>query len=400
MKNLDVIKNMDELRLNLFNSLQADDVKAQEEAFMNFADGLQNAIMEQAKAEISNQNTAYVDEQILINRGTLKPLTSEEKKYFNAVIERKGLDNVDQAFPKTIIQDIYRYLKEEHPLLSKIDMQNTEVLAQYIVGRPTKAKAFWGKICEDIKQMILDGFDVIDIKSSRLSGFVPVCKGMLELGPDWLANYVITFIQEIMSASLELAIVQGTGKEQPIGMIKKLSGATDSVYPDKDKVTLTDFKPKSLAGIRAGLAKAKTDTGDVVIIVNPMTYCEKVFHNLAYQTVNGTWVLDTLPTGEKIIKTYACPENTLIFGDPKNYFLGVASDVRIDKYTETLAIEDMDLYIAKFYGYGLAKDKNAFFVADVSTVDGATVATLEAHANNTGNNADSIIVKTTQNPGV
>ena len=400
MKNLDVIKNMDELRLNLFNSLQADDVKAQEEAFMNFADGLQNAIMEQAKAEISNQNTAYVDEQILINRGTLKPLTSEEKKYFNAVIERKGLDNVDQAFPKTIIQDIYRYLKEEHPLLSKIDMQNTEVLAQYIVGRPTKAKAFWGKICEDIKQMILDGFDVIDIKSSRLSGFVPLCKGMLELGPDWLANYVITLIQEIMSASLELAIVQGTGKEQPIGMIKKLSGATDSVYPDKDKVTLADFKPKSLAGIRAGLAKAKTDTGNVVIVVNPLTYWEKVFPNLAYQTVNGTWVLDKLPTGEEIIKTYACPENVLIFGDLQNYFLGVASDVRIDKYTETLAIEDMDLYIAKFYGYGLAKDKNAFFVADVSTVDGATVATLEAHANNTGNNADSIIVKTTQNPGV
>lgn len=400
MKNLDVIKNMDELRLNLFNSLQADDVKAQEEAFMNFADGLQNAIMEQAKAEISNQNTAYVDEQILINRGTLKPLTSEEKKYFNAVIERKGLDNVDQAFPKTIIQDIYRYLKEEHPLLSKIDMQNTEVLAQYIVGRPTKAKAFWGKICEDIKQMILEGFDVIDIKSSRLSGFVPVCKGMLELGPDWLANYVITFIQEIMSASLELAIVQGTGKEQPIGMIKKLSGATDSVYPDKDKVTLADFKPKSLAGIRAGLAKAKTDTGNVVIVVNPLTYWEKVFPNLAYQTVNGTWVLDKLPTGEEIIKTYACPENVLIFGDLQNYFLGVASDVRIDKYTETLAIEDMDLYIAKFYGYGLAKDKNAFFIADVSTVDGATVATLEAHANNTGNNADSIIVKTTQNPGV
>ena len=248
--------------------------------------------------------------------------------------------------------------------------------------------------------MILDGFDVIDIKSSRLSGFVPVCKGMLELGPDWLANYVITFIQEIMSASLELAIVQGTGKEQPIGMIKKLSGATDSVYPDKDKVTLADFKSKSLAGIRAGLAKAKTDTGNVVIVVNPLTYWEKVFPNLAYQTVNGTWVLDKLPTGEEIIKTYACPENVLIFGDLQNYFLGVASDVRIDKYTETLAIEDMDLYIAKFYGYGLAKDKNAFFVADVSTVDGATVATLEAHANNTGNNADSIIVKTTQNPGV
>ena len=37
----------------------------------------------------------------------------------------------------------------------------------------------------------------------------------------------------------------------------------------------------------------------------------------------------------------------------------------------------MELFIAKWYGYGLAKDKNAFFVADVSGVTGATVPPLE-----------------------
>lgn len=400
MTNIEQMKNMDTLRAELFASMQTDDVKAQETAFNNFAQGLQNEIIAQAKQEITNQNTAYTDEQILINRGVLKPLTSEEKRFFNEAIQRKGFDNIEQVFPKTIIQDVFKNLKEEHPILSRIDMQNTDALTQIILSNPTKAKAFWGPICEDIKQMILSGFRVIDIKSSRLSGFVPVCKGMLELGPNWLANYVITIIKEIMSASLELAVIQGTGKNEPIGMMKKLSGANDSVYPDKDKVVVGDFKPKTLAGIRAAMAKAKTDTGNVCVFVNPETYWAKVFHNLAFQTVNGTWVNTTLPTGEEIIKSYAVPTDRLIFGDPKNYLLGVAGNVRIDKYIETLAIEDMDLFIAKFYGYGLAKDQNAFFVADITTVEGATVPALETHANNTGNNKDSIITGNTTTVGV
>ena len=400
MINIEQVKNMDTLRAELFASMQTDDIKAQETAFNNFAQGLQNNIMEQAKREITNQNIIYTDEQILTNRGVLKPLTSEEKKYFNAVIERKGFENIEQAFPKTIIQDVFKNLREEHPILSRIDMQNTEALTQIVLSNPTKAKAFWGPICEDIKQMILSGFNVIDVKSSRLSGFVPVCKGMLELGTNWLANYVITIIKEIMTASLELAVVQGTGKNQPIGMMKKLSGANDSVYPDKEAVTVADFKPKTLAGIRGAMAKAKTDTGNVCVFVNPETYWAKVFHNLAFQTVNGVWVNSTLPTGEEIVTSYAVPTDKLIFGDPKNYLLGVAGDVRVDKYVETLAIEDMDLYVAKFYGYGIAKDQNAFFVADISTVETATIPQLETHANNTGDNKASTITGTTKTVGV
>ena len=400
MKNLDNIKNMDTLRAELFASMQTENQEEQEQAFMNFAEGLQNAIMEEAKETMSAYNQSVTDEKILISRGAMQALTSTEKKYFNAVIQRKGFEGVEEAFPKTIIAEVFKNLKQEHPLLSKIDMQNTEGLAQLVAANPIKATAFWGPICEDIKQIILDGFKVLDIKSSRLSGFVPVCKGMLELGPNWLAQYVITVITEIMAASLELAVVAGNGKNQPIGMMKKLSGATDSVYPDKDKVVMADFKPETLAGIRAAMAEAKTDTDEVCVVVNPKTYWAKVFAGLVFRAQDGEWVRDRLATGEQIIKSYAVPADTLIFGDPKNYLLGVAGETRIDKYDQTLAIEDMDLYIAKFYGYGLAKDKNAFFVADIATAPGATVPQLEKHVKNTGDNKDSIITKTNEVPGV
>lgn len=400
MKNLDKITNMDTLRANLYATMQNGSEEEQKQAFLDFTEGLQNEIMNSAKANIDAYNVLNNDERTLQNRGLRKQLTSQEIKYFNEAIQRKGFDNIETIFPKTIIEEVFKTLKEEHPILSRVDMTNVDILTQYITSKPTKATAFWGAICEDIKQMILNGFEIIDIKSSRLSGFVPVCKGMLDLGPQWLANYVITVITEIMSASLELAIVQGTGKNQPIGMMKKLSGATDSVYPDKQRVSIDKLDAKNLGAIRGALAEAKTDTGNVVILVHPATYWSKVFPQLAFQTQMGTWVTDKLPTGEEIIKSYAVPKETLIFGDLKNYFLGVASNVKIERYKETLAIEDMDLFIAKFYGYGLAKDKNAFFVADITGIQGGTIPQLEVFAKNTGDNKDSTITNTTENLSV
>lgn len=370
-------EKMENLRKEFFNAMVSGDEKAQETAFLNFAKGLENSIMEKANSKVENFGNAYSDEQILINRGTVKALTTQEKKYFNAVVERGGFENVEEYFPETIIQDVFKKLTTEHPLISRVDARSTSALTKYIFAKPNEATAFWGPICEDIRQMILAGFQEVNLKSSKLSGFVAICKGMLELGPTFLAEYVITLIYEIMATALETAIVAGTGKEQPIGMTKKLSGAIDSVYPDKEKISLTDLTETSLAGIRGALAKAKLDSSGVAVMVNPVTYWSKVFTNLVFRADTGTFVLDKLATGEEIIQSYAVPEDTLIIGDPKNYFLGISGGVRINEYDQTLAIEDMQLYVAKFYGHGMAKDPNAFFVADVSEVPGAEIPKLE-----------------------
>lgn len=399
-KNLLSDEKRDEVIKNLFDALTAGDDESQKEAFKNFTDMLQSAIIEEAERHIDNMGNTITDEKILADRGILKPLTSAEKKFYNAVIEKKGFENVEEVMPQSVFEEVFKRLKEEHPILSKIDIQNVGALTKYIFANPTKARAFWGTIDADIKQIILEAFEEVEIRSAKLSGFVPVSKGMLELGPVWLSNYVTTLMYEIMSASLELAIIQGDGKNQPIGMMKKLSGATDSVYPDKEKITIADLTPKSLAGIKAAMAKAKLATTGSCVFVNPITYWAKVFHNVAFRTQDGVWVNTKLPTGDDILTSYAVPEDVLIFGDPSNYFVGISGEVRIDKYTETLAIEDMDLYIAKFFGYGIAKDKNAFFVADIATIESATVPELEKHKNNTGNNKDSIITKTTVKQGV
>lgn len=362
MKNPDATK--EQKQQELFTALISGDEQAQQQAFFDFTQQIQDEILEKAETKaLQNQDNA-----ILAQRGLMKPLTSQERAYFNAVIERKGFEGIDQAFPTTVITDIMARLKKEHPLISAVATIDADVLGRYITFKKNNARAFWGQMCGDIKQIILDGFLSLDLKSARLAGFIPVCKGMLELGPEWLAQYVITVLSEIMAITLEEAIVNGDGKDKPIGMTRMLSGAVDGAYPERKTLDLKTvagadktFNPLVLGSIRGKMAEEGWDSSNVSIILNPQTYWSFVAPILAQRSVsNGTWDLDRMPFGEKIIKSYAVPKDIAIVGDPKNYILGVSGDMRIDRYKETLAIEDMDLFIAKLYGWGTPKAELAY----------------------------------------
>ncbi|SFH68666.1 phage major capsid protein [Pisciglobus halotolerans] len=391
MKNFDFVKNtLATQRQAVVDALKTDDADAQSKAFNDLFAGIQEATMEEAKAYMDKFGNDYNDERVLSERGLQRTLTSNEKKYFNAVVEKQTFEGIEEVFPVTIVADVFKNLTTEHPLLSRVDAVATGALMKYVYADPTKATAFWGRVPDDIKQILLGAFKSINLETSKLSGYIALPKGFFELGPNWLAQYVVTTLQEIMQATLEVAIVDGNGKEQPIGMTRKLSGSVDGVYPAKDKIEVTDFSATTLAGIHAALAKAKTDNGRVAMLVNPQTYWSKVFPKLSFQDQNGNWVVTGLVTGDEIIESHAVPENTAIFGVPENYFLGVAGDVRVTRYDQTLAIEDYDLFVAKFFGNGVAKNENAFFVADLAEMDGATIPDLEGKAD----------VKKTNNLGV
>ncbi|HEL1556025.1 TPA: phage major capsid protein [Streptococcus suis] len=379
LKNLDLqTPSMAEAREKLFAALRTDDVEEQKNAMNTFMIGLEASVNEQAKDYLAQHQDEVLDEAILAERGLRRKLTSAERKFFAAAVEKQKIDGLDKRFPETIVEDIYHNLKQDHPIISLVDVQEGTVKTKFVYGDSTKKRAFWGNIPSDIKQILLDAFNELDISVSKLSGFIAIPKGYYELGPAWLANYVIVFLQEVMAAALEEAIVNGDGKGKPLGMMRKLSGDSGGVYPEKTPVTLADLKPKSLAGIRAALSKAKTDNGVVSVLVNSTDYWSKLYPNLAFQTQAGVWVTTQLPTGEQIITSHAVPENRMIFGVMFNYLLVTASDVEITEYKETMAIEDMDLHIAKFFGKGIAKNENAFIVADISTMDGATIPDLDS----------------------
>lgn len=342
-------------------------VENYENNMVHFQDLMNTTIREANRA-----NEQQWDASVLASRG-VRVLTNEEKKFYNAAIDVQSFDGVSALVPPTVYERVFEDLALDHPLLSRVNFQRVGASTQWVVRKDGSTTAFWGDVCDDIKEMVDHGFETIEQGMYKLSGFLVVCKAMFELGPEWLDRYVRAFLTEIIAAELENVIVTGTGNKQPIGMIKELNGAvTAGVYPDKAVVVLTDFTPSTIGKeILAPTTKGGTRryTG-VTLIVNPLDYAAKFFALGAKQSGDGTWTYDNFSVpGLDIIQSPAVPLHRLIAGNPKDYFMGVAGESKLESTDVLRMIEDQRLYLVRQLANGRPLDADSFTVFDIENTE-------------------------------
>ena len=369
LKNPDLDKGIDlEIQEKIKNAIESADSEEFAKVQMELATIIQNRILQEAK---SAKNEDINDNAVMIQRG-LNPLTREEKEYYNEVIGTGGFAGVEKLMPPTIFERVFEDLKKNHPLLSKIKFENTTASTEWISRNNDAEAAWWGTLTSAITKKLEVAFKKEKTELYKLSAFVPVCKSMLDLGPAWLDKFVREILMESLAVALELAIVAGTGKEQPIGMIKNLSGAViEGVYPDKTAKAITDLKPATLGKeIMAPLTKNGTRTvASVLMIVNPVDYWEKIFAATTMLTNTGTYVYGVLPIPAEIIQSVAVPSGKMIAGMAKDYFMGVGSTQKIDYSDQYKFLEDERTYMAKQYANGKPQDNESFLLFDITGLE-------------------------------
>ncbi len=143
-------------------------------------------------------------------------------------------------------------------------------------------EAAWGKLCDEIIKELLSGFETIDMMLLKLSAFIPVCKAMLDLGPEWLDSYVRQVLYEALANGLEAGIIVGDGNGKPIGMNRQVGDTvtvTGGVYPEKNKITVDNFNAETIGNLISLIAVDKNgkprDVRDLILVVNPQDYFQK-----------------------------------------------------------------------------------------------------------------------------
>lgn len=356
-----------QIRSQIKEALEGDNTEAATEALVRMAQGIQENILKEAR-NIANNEAA--DRAILNSRG-MSQLTSEEKRYYEAVIEKRGFTDLEVTLPKTIFDRVFEELERDHPLLNKIAFQNTTAVQEWILRKSECEAAWWGKLTDAIKKELDHGFEKEKTELYKLSAYMPVAKAMLDLGPEWLDRYVRAVLSEAISLALEEAIIAGTGKDQPIGMIKDLKGSVvEGVYPNKEATVLEDFKPITLGKkIMAPLTKeGKRAVPNVLILVNPLDYWEKIFAATTVLTTNGTYVYGVLPIPADIVQSTAVPKGKLLAGMGKDYFMGVGSSQKIEYSDEYKFLDDERTYMTKMYANGKPVDNDSFLVFDIENM--------------------------------
>jgi len=324
------------------------------------------------------------DESILERRG-IRQLTANEKKYWQAFIDASKKPNVKQeitnisiAMPETIITDVYRELTQEHPLLAEINFQFSSFSTKWIVSDHTKQTAAWGEITAEITKEIVSAFQEYDMQQFKLSAFFVLSKPMLELGPEWIDNYVRAVLYDSLASALEAAIVSGDGANKMIGFdrdIHKGVSVTEGKYPQKTAVKLKSFRPKEYGAVLAKMAKTEKGNqrkfSSVLLICNMTDYLTKIMPASTVSTNIGTYTKDVFPFPTKTVISNEIAEGKALLALPNEYFagLGTSKDGKIEYDDSVRFFEDQRAYAIKLYGNGRPYDNTVAVLLDISELE-------------------------------
>lgn len=350
------------------------------EAMMEQAAQKATAAMEQKLEEA--QQTA--DNAVLANRG-VRQLTSVERTYYQAVMDamrserpRQALENINLTFPVTVVNSVFDELRERHPLLNRIDFQNASGSYKILVDNSEGQSAVWGDLCDEIVKEVSAGFSVVDASLLKLSAFMLVCKPGMELGAEWLDNYVRGILYNTLANGLENGIVNGNGNKQPIGMIRQVGegvAVVGGVYPEKEPITVTDFGMTTLGKLISMMAVNNGKTRavrDLILLVNPFDYYDKVAAATTIMAPDGSY-RTTLPYNIEVIQSSAVAMGKAVLGMANRYFAaaGISKDGRIEYDDSVKFLDDKRAYLIKAYANGMPKDNNAFLYLDITNVQPA-----------------------------
>ena len=349
-----------------------------------------DAITEKVKTDSEMYST---DKNVLAQRG-YRQLTSEETEFYqNLVKAGKASDpkqaftdligSVDNGMPETVIEDVYRDLIEEHPLLDKITFQNVKYLTKWLLNDHTRQKAAWGEINSEITQEIESAFKGVEITLLKLTAYAVIPKDMLDLGPTFLDNYIRTILKEALYVALEKAIVSGCGKGEPIGMNrdihKGVSFSTETGYPEKEAIKVINFEPASYGPLVAKLAVAENGRmrsfDEVLMICNQVDYLNKIMPATTVLNTGGTYSRDLFPFPTEVVRSNEVKTGQAILCLPEEYFfgLGESKDGTIEFSDEFKFLQDARTYKIKLHGNGRPYDNTVAIVLDISALDPAYI---------------------------
>ncbi|MEY6548774.1 phage major capsid protein [Listeria monocytogenes] len=356
--------NYEEKRTAFVNAIKNEETQeTQNKAYVEMVDAMAADIMDQAKKEARQEADQYISAS-----RTDKNITNEEIKFFNDINKEVGYKE-ETLLPQTVVDEIFEDLTTEHPFLASIGMRTTGLRTKFLKSE-TSGLAVWGKIFGEIKGQLDATFSEEESIQNKLTAFVVVPKDLENFGPVWVKRFVVTQIEEAFAVALESAFIIGDGKDKPVGLTRKVGKGTnvvDGVYPEKvasgtltfasSKVTVNELTDVYKYHSVKENGKPLNVAGGVTLLVNP-TDAWDVKKQYTSLNANGVYVT-ALPYNLNIIESLFVPEKKAISYVAKRYDALVGGALNISTFDQTLAFEDLNLYAAKQFAYGKAKDEKA-----------------------------------------
>lgn len=326
---------------------------------------------------VEQSNKAESDKEYAKTLG-LRTLNKEEKEFFEALKNdpRQAVTgNQVDMLPSTFIDVTLEDIKKESKLLNYINFAPANV-KKWITASKTGAYS-WGALTDKIKGELTASFAVLDMEVCKLTVYLVLPKAIRDLSLPFVEKYCREILREQLNDGLEYGALQGTGKNEPIGMYKQIAKTNeDGTHQDKAiNANMTSFKPKALAPAKKYLTKNGNRTIDKLVLVchpnDEADYVAPAIYDDEGRMVSSYKNLDVVQCSNN-------PQGKAALIIPKKYTMGLTG-LGFKDYDQTMAMDDADVIIGKGYANGRASDDNIAFIFDVTKLEEyvPTIKTIE-----------------------
>lgn len=351
--------------------------------------GYSESIANELRAEFEQYGPS-IDAAAMESRG-YRVLTAKERAWYEKVsqalrgakteqafIDIIGTGDQDTLMPPTIIQDVFSDIQKESKLLAKVGSQYVGYATKFIMNDASIQMGAWGKVTDAITKEIEGAIKVISMEQSRYTAFCIIPLDVLDMGPEFVDAFIRALMAESMLYGLEQAVVNGSGVNMPIGMMRDPEGSFNQTtgYPAKTAVKVTSFAPAEYGELLADLAETPTGRqrvfDEVILVTNMSDYLTKIMPATTVQSTMGGYVSNVFPFPTDPIPCAAVPTGKAVLGIPKLYKLGIGGSRNGIEYDDSFKfLDDCRTFKAIQHAAGRPYDDASFIVLDISDLDPA-----------------------------
>lgn len=315
----------------------------------------------QAQAIKANSDSDYA------SKLGLRVLSKEEESFYEKFKDIKQAITGAQIdlIPTSIVDLTLENVKATEPVLKLITFTPAGV-KRWITAERTGAYS-WSGLTEELKGALSANVKGLVTDLGKLDAYLIIPKAIRELSYQFIDKYFMAILSEALRDGIAYGYLQGTGKEQPIGIYKQIDKTKeDGTHQDKTVNTdLTKFTPKGLAPAKVYLSnKGKRLVNKIYVICNPedeANYVAPAIYDAEGNLVSSFKNIEVIPCTEN-------PKGKAALTLEGKYTMGI-TEVKINEYKETLATDDADLIVGKVYANGRATADNVAYIFDVTKLE-------------------------------
>lgn len=277
----------------------------------------------------------------------------------NAMVEKRSLTGAEKVVPTEVIDRIESKLGDYSTLINEVTVEKIGGTGRAVIAGDIP-EAIWFEIGKKALDELEDKLDGVELDGFGLGGYVAVPNIIIENSLINLASHVEDRLAKAIAKALDKAILKGTGTKQPTGVVVSA--------PTANKVT----SDGTITDLIAKLAKVDTDGtgGEVIAVMNRATYYSKIVPKTLAVAANGVLTGSYALPFRVVLSAYA-DDNTIVFGDFKQFLLAQRSEIRVESSTEVQFTSDNTVFKGVGFYDGKATKAEAFAVVTITATPAA-----------------------------